>query len=86
MLRISEALADVQYVTNGAGDRTNVIVPLSAWESLLSLLEEMVARLEDREDLALLEEWLHARAAGTADMISLDQLEEELRNDGLLPG
>jgi hypothetical protein len=85
-MRIAESLADVRYVTNPDGDRTDVIVPLSAWESLLAFLEEMTDRLEDQEDIALLQEWLQARAARKTNMISLADLEEELRHDGLLSG
>jgi hypothetical protein len=85
-MRIAESLAAVCYITNPEGDRTDVIVPLPAWESLLALLEEVAERVEDQEDIALLQEWLRARAAGKTDMISLADLEEELRHDGLLPG
>ncbi|GIK71663.1 MAG: hypothetical protein BroJett021_06510 [Chloroflexota bacterium] len=83
-MRISESIADVHYITNPAGDRTDVIVPLSAWEALLAVLEEMANHLEDQEDVALLRDWLHARTDGTVAMIPLADLEEELRRDGLL--
>jgi len=85
-MRIAESIADVQYVTNPAGARTDVIVPLPAWESLLAVLEEMADRLEDQEDVALLHDWLRAHTAGTETMIPLAELEEELRRDGLLSG
>lgn len=77
-MRIAESIADVRYVTNPAGDRTDVIVPLAAWESVLDVLEELAERLEDQEDIALLQEWLRARAAGAVEMIPLEALEEEL--------
>ncbi len=83
-MRIAESIADIHYVTNPAGDRTDVIVPLPAWESLLVAIEEMAERLEDQEDVALLQDWLHARAAGEVKMIPLAEIEEELRRDGLL--
>ena len=85
-MRIAEAIAAVQYVTDPVGARTDVIVPLPAWESLLAVLEEMADRLDDQEDVALLHDWLRARAAGTAAMIPLAELEEEMRRDGLLSG
>ena len=44
-MRIAESIADVHYITNPAGDRTDVIVPLSAWEALLAVLEEMADHL-----------------------------------------
>lgn len=83
-MSIAESLADIQYITNPAGERTNVIVPLPAWESLLTMLEEMTERLEDQEDVAVMRDWLRARAAGAAEMIPLAKLEQELRDDGLL--
>lgn len=83
-MSITEAITDIQYVTNPTGERTNVIVPLPAWESLLAALAEMAERLEDQEDIAVLQEWLRAQATGTVEMILLDALEQELRNDGLL--
>jgi len=63
-IRIAESIADVHHVTNRVGERTDVIVPLFAWEALLALLEEMAERLEDQEDVALLTDWLHVRADG----------------------
>ncbi|MCK6622472.1 MAG: hypothetical protein HUU32_09895 [Calditrichaceae bacterium] len=46
----------------------------------------LVELLEEREDRAILEEWLQKRAAGKAETISLEILEKELIDDGLLPG
>ena len=83
-MSMPEVIADIQYITNPTGKRTNVIVPLGTWESLLAALAEMVERLEDQEDITVLQEWLRSQAAGTVEMVSLDALEEELRNDGLL--
>lgn len=45
-MRIAESIAAAQYVTDPAGARTDVIVPLPAWESLLAVLEEMADRLD----------------------------------------
>ena len=83
-MRIAESLADVQYVINPAGEHTDVIVPLPAWESLLATIEAMAERLEDQEDIALSQERLQRRASGSAKMVSLADVEEELRRDGLL--
>lgn len=85
-MRIAESIAGVHYVTNAAGDRTDVIVPLPAWEALLAVVENMAEHIEDQEDVALLLAWLQARAAGTDEMIGLAELEVELRRDGLLSG
>lgn len=40
-MRIAESIANIRYVTNPVGDRTDVIVPLPAWESLLVAIEEI---------------------------------------------
>ena len=85
-MRIAESIADVRYVTNESGDRTDVLVPMSAWESLLTLLETMTEHLEDQEDIAALKDWLQTRTAGAGTTISLAALEEELHRDGLLSG
>ncbi len=83
-MRIAESITGVQYIVDPAGARTDVIVPLPAWESLLAVLEEMADRLEDQQDVAVLQAWLRARAAGAVDRIPLAELEAELRRDGLL--
>ena len=85
-MRIAESIADVRYVTNESGDRTDVLVPMSAWESLLTLLETMTEHLEDQEDIAALKDWLQTRTAGEGTTISLAALKEELHRDGLLSG
>jgi len=68
------------------GKRTDVLIPLATWETLLATRKQLIELLEDQEDNALLQEWLKKRAAGEVDMISLDTLEQELVADGLLPG
>jgi len=44
----------------------------------------MVEKLEEQEDLAIVQECLEKRTRGEVEMISLDALEEELLADGLL--
>ena len=44
------------------------------------------AKGEDNEDSAILRDWLQRRAAGAVETVSLDELEQELAADGLLPG
>ncbi len=85
-MTIAEALTTVRYVMDSNGDRTDVLIPLAAWETLLASWKKLIELLEDQEDNAVLQEWLEKRAAGEADMISLDTLEQELVADGLLPG
>jgi hypothetical protein len=41
---------------------------------------------EDKEDSAILSDWLKRRNAGQAETISLEDLEREMVIDGLLPG
>lgn len=67
MAQIRELQA--QYVTNEAGEKTAVILPI----------EEFLELLEDLEDLALLAE---RRDEPT---ISFDEVKKRLKNDGILP-
>lgn len=83
-MTIAEALKTVRYVTDTQGEKTDVLVPLATWQALLALWEAMVEKLEEQEDLAIVQEWLEKRARGEVEMISLDALEEELLADGLL--
>lgn len=83
-MTIAEALKTVRYVTDTQGEKTDVLVPLATWQALLALWEAMVEKLEEQEDLAIVQECLEKRTRGEVEMISLDALEEELLADGLL--
>ena len=48
--------------------------------------EAEFAKDEDKEDSAILQDWLQRRAAGAVETVSLDDLEREMVIDGLLPG
>ena len=85
-MTIAEALTTVRYVMDSNGDKTDVLIPLATWKTLLASWKQLIELLEDREDSATLQEWLEKRAAGEVDMISLDALEQELIANGLLPG
>ena len=65
-------------MTDVEGRKTDVLVPLAAWEALLAYWKRLVELLEDQEDRAILQEWLEKRATGEAKTISLDVLEQEL--------
>lgn len=86
MTTITEALTNVRYVLDANGEKTDVLIPLTTWEALLASWKDLLALLEDQEDRTILQEWLEKRAAGEMDMISLEDLEQELIADGLLPG
>ena len=85
-MTVTEALTTIRYVMDSDGTKTDVMIPLTAWEALLATWRQLIESLEDQEDYAILQEWLEERAAGTTNMISLDSLEQELVADGLLPG
>ena len=85
-MAVTEALTTVRYVVDSSGERTDVLVPLTAWKTLLASWKQLIELLEDQEDSATLQEWLEKRATGEVDMISLGALEQELIADGLLPG
>ena len=48
--------------------------------------KEVIELEEDKEDSAILQDWLQRRATGGVETVSLDDLERELWADGLLPG
>jgi hypothetical protein len=83
-MTVAEVLESVRYVTDSNGEKTDVLVPLAAWEALLASWKELVEQIEDREDAAILQDWLKKRAAGEVETISLDALEQELIADGLV--
>jgi PHD/YefM family antitoxin component YafN of YafNO toxin-antitoxin module len=59
---------DVQYVTNEAGEKTAVIVPLEEFQELLEDMEDLAAAAERRDE----------------PTISHEELLAELRRDGNL--
>jgi Arc/MetJ-type ribon-helix-helix transcriptional regulator len=63
-----------------------VLIPLATWKTLLASWERRSEMLEDQEDRAILQEWLAKRAAGETESLPLDELEQDLRADSLLPG
>jgi hypothetical protein len=77
---------DIRYVVDADGERTDVVIPLATWRRLLESWREAIEAKEDEEDAALLADWLERRATGAVETVPLDQLEKELRTDGLLPG
>jgi hypothetical protein len=81
---VRETLGSIRYVTDANGEKTDVLVPLSTWEALLAAWQRLIERIEDQEDRAILQEWVAKRAAGEAKTVSLEDLEQELRADGLL--
>lgn len=85
-MTIMEALNTVRYVLDIKGEKTDVLVPLPVWEALLASWRQLIERLEDQEDRAILQDWLEKRAIGELEVISLEELEQELVADGLLPG
>lgn len=71
-MTISEALTTVRYVTDSNGEKTDVLISMTAWKALLLHWKALIDVLEDQEDYAILQEWLEERAAGQTDMISLE--------------
>jgi len=83
-MKISESLESARYMVDPQGNRTDVVIPFETWEKLLEAWDRLIARLEDQEDRAILQEWLAHRAAGEKDTVTLAELEKELVADGLL--
>ena len=59
---------DLQYVTNQAGEKTAVILPISEYEELLEDLQDLAAVAERRQE----------------PTISHEELLTELKRDGLI--
>lgn len=84
LMTITEALASIKYVADSKGKKTDVIVPVEVWEALLASWKQLVEQLEEREDIAIFQEWLQKRTDGEVETISLDALEQELIAGGLV--
>jgi translation initiation factor IF-3 len=63
MVKIQE-----QYIINGKGQRTGVILPIEKYEELLEDLRDLVVIAERRDE----------------PVISFDKLKERLRENGIL--
>jgi len=48
---LGEVFSSARYLIDAGGDKTDVVLPISAWEGVLALLEEM-------DDRAVVREWL----------------------------
>ena len=75
----------VRYVVDPSGHRTDVVIPIATWQKLMAAWDRMIEQLEDQEDRKVLEGWWNQKAAGLTNTMSLDEFEQELREDGLLP-
>ena len=84
-MAIQDVFNQVRYVTDAKGEKTEVLIPLATWKALLASWQQRIELLEDQEDRAILKAWLEKRARGEATTISLEELEQELAADGLLP-
>ena len=74
----SEVLAPIRYVVNANGEKTDVVIPVTTWPKMLVSWKEVVELEEDKEDSAILQDWLQRRAAGAVETVSLDELERKL--------
>lgn len=83
-MKVKEVLNRVKYVSNKKGQKTEILIPVELWEALLESWQQMVEQLETKEDIALIQEWLNLKQTGRVETISLDELEQELINDGLV--
>lgn len=81
----AELRARARYVVDANGEKTDVMVPLAIWNTIMGAWERLMDALEEQEDLAIFREWQQKRAKGEVETMSLDELEEEMIADGLLP-
>ena len=70
-------LTTVRYVMDSNGKRTDVLIPLATWETLLATRKQLIELLEDQEDNAILQEWLEKRAAEVGLNGFVDQVADE---------
>lgn len=68
MLDLKKLESAVQYITNAAGEKTAVIVPIAEFEELLEEVEDLAAVAERRDE----------------PTISHDELLAELKHEGLI--
>lgn len=70
------AATSVRYLVNAEGNRTDVVLPLPTWESLLIWLEEA-------DDRAIVREWLPRLKAGpvASGALQWDELAAEWEDD-----
>ena len=59
---------EIEYVTNSAGEKTAVIVPIDSFEELIEDIEDLAVAAERREE----------------PTVTHDQLLTELKQDGLI--
>jgi len=84
-MNVANHLPTVRYVMDETGQKTDVLVSFPAWQALVAAWEELIAKIEDQEDQAILLAWLERRSLGNAQATNLDAFEAELVADGLLP-
>jgi hypothetical protein len=84
-MHVTELVPEVRYVTDDKGEKTDVLVPFSSWQALLAAWNLLIEKLEDQEDRAIVREWLEQRRQGTTEIIALDEFEQALIRDDLLP-
>ncbi|MEI6181054.1 MAG: hypothetical protein WCP31_09890 [Chloroflexales bacterium] len=80
-MTISEVLASARYIVDANGNRTEVVLPVQTWETLLQIWQRLAELLEDQADHVIIKTWLAERATGQTKRMSLDELEQELRNE-----
>ena len=76
----------LRYVTDASGKKTDVLVPVETWTRLIASWQHMTELLEDSEDTAVFEAWLARRGTDQEKNQTLEEFEQELVADGLLPG
>ncbi len=44
-MTVTEALATIRYVTDSNGEKTDILIPLTAWETLLARWKKLIELL-----------------------------------------
>lgn len=54
-----EVLAPIRYVVDANGEKTDVVIPMATWQRMLVSWQEVVELKEDKDDSAILQDWLN---------------------------
>jgi PHD/YefM family antitoxin component YafN of YafNO toxin-antitoxin module len=82
-MKISDAVAQANYLVDAEGKKTAVVLPVDTWEKLLSDWERLVEMLEDIEDVEIVRKAFADLEAADGDRrkagwIAWEDVEKEL--------
>ena len=78
---LAKALANVRYVTDADGQKTDAILPIQVWSELLVQLKEIAQQTEEQEEIQLIQAGLQpsAKPQEAADEIGFGEALQRFR-------